>query len=346
MRSRFVWISLLIVVCISAITVGVGATDHAEPYQLQADQPEPDNTVTRITLQPNGDAVWTIRFRTRLSTAEDLEEYESFQADFDDDPNRYLGPFEDRMTAVVDGAADQHDRGMQAVDFEASTTVQELPRRWGVVRFQFRWAGFAAASGDEVVVGDVFAGGFYIGEGDVLEVAAPDGYRIAEVDPTPDEAERGVVQWDGREDFTDGRPRVVAAPETAAAGSENGSLPGGATGLIFGGLGLVVAALLVVLAARRGRSPNGTPSHQPVDGATTDDGAASSASRTDLVTNETQVLDLLDRHDGQLKQADIVAELDWSKSKTSRVLSDMAEEGTIDKLRIGRENVIRLPGDD
>lgn len=355
MRLRFVWIGLLIVVCSGVLAAGVVATDHSKAYQLQTDQPEPDNTVTRITLQPNGDAVWTIRFRTRLSTTEDVEEYESFQTDFTNNSSRYLSPFEDRMTAVVAGATDQHDREMRATDFEASTTIQEVPRRWGVVSFQFRWVGFAANSEEGVVVGDVFAGGFYIGEGDVLELAAPDGYRISEVDPTPDETESGVVQWNGREDFSDGRPHVVAVPESepGSVDSEDEALLTGTTGIVAGVIVLVVVVSLGVLAVRRTRSTDETPSNRhsqrSVGGATstqTDDDADSSAQNHDLVTNETQVIDLLDRHNGQMKQANILEELDWSKSKTSRVLSEMAEEGTIEKLRIGRENVIRLPADD
>ena len=356
MRSRLVWIGLLVIICSGLIAAGAAATDPTGPYQLQADQPEPDNTVTRIVLQPDGDAVWTIRFRTRLSTADDVDEYESFQAAFADNSSRYLGPFAERMAAVVDGAADQYDREMRAVDFEASTSIQEVPRRWGVVSFQFRWVGFAAETDEELAVGDVFAGGFYIGEGDVLELAAPDGYRISAVDPTPDEAEGGVVQWNGREDFADSRPRVIATPDTGSTSSEGGTLPGGTTGVAAGMIGLAVAVSLGVLAVRRTRSRNGADGsgRQSVDDATatgdeaatqTDEDAASGPQDYDLVTNETQVVDLLDRHDGQLKQADIVEELDWSKSKTSRVLSEMADEGTVEKLRIGRENVIRLQTD-
>lgn len=66
-----------------------------------------------------------------------------------------------------------------------------------------------------------------------------------------------------------------------------------------------------------------------------------------VVTDRDRVRRLLTEHDGQLRQSEIVDGLDWSKSKTSRVLSDMAEDGVVEKLRIGRENVIRLEaGDD
>ncbi|WP_253738986.1 helix-turn-helix transcriptional regulator [Halohasta salina] len=356
MRSRLVSMCLFALVCSSVIAGGVAATDHTGPYQIATDQPEPDNTVTRIDLRPNGDAVWTIQFRTRLSTSAATEKYEAFQAAFSNDTSQYLGPFEERMTAVVAGANQQYDREMRAVEFQAKTSVQEVPNRWGIVSFQFRWEGFAAQNDEQWVVGDVFAGGLFISEGDVLEIAAPEGYTVSSSAPAPDETTDGVVQWSGREDFADGRPRVVAAPVSA--------LPVDST-LIPAIVGLVVVVAVGVLAVRRHRSTSeqSTGSDQlPTDEAAVDDdhtgpATASDASPSDvttdaeaptgreydLVTNESQVVDVLEQHDGQMKQADIVDALDWSKSKTSRVLSEMADDGAIEKIRIGRENVIRLP---
>jgi hypothetical protein len=366
MRSRLVWIGLLVVVCSGLLAAGATADNHTQ-YQLQADQPEPDNTVTRIALQPNGDAIWTIRFRTRLATADEVDDYETFQDGFAANTSRYLDPFADRMTGVVDGATDQYDREMRAVDFEASTTIQEVPRRWGVVSFQFRWEGFAAETGNELAVGDVFAGGFYIGEGDVLEIAAPDGYQITEVDPTPAEAESGVVQWNGREDFADGRPQLIVTPDAGSTSTDGGMFFGGIVSVIIGGIGLAVVISLGVLAIRRRQSdsdpgersdwqsavskpasPTDSGSDNSTDNSTdtgTNNGTNSSQPAHEFVTNETQVLDLLEQHNGQLKQADIVESLDWSKSKTSRVLSELAEEGVVEKIRLGRENVIRLPNE-
>jgi len=356
MRARLGWLCLCAVVCASVIAGGVAATDHTGPYQIATDQPDPDNTVTRIDLRPNGDAVWTIRFRTRLSTATDTEEYETFQSSFRNDSTQYLSPFEDRMTAVVDGANQQYDREMRAVGFQAETSIQEVPNRWGIVSFRFRWEGFAARNGQQVVAGDVFAGGLFISEGDVLEIVVPEGYTVSSAAPAADETTDGVVQWSGREDFADSRPRVVAAPASA--------LPVDST-LVPALVGLVVVVAVGLLAVRRRRSTGeqstglGQPSSggaavgdghadpatasgaDPSEGAT--DAEGSPGREYDLVTNESQVIDVLEQHDGQLKQADIVEALDWSKSKTSRVLSEMADDGAIQKIRLGRENVIRLP---
>jgi uncharacterized membrane protein len=62
------------------------------------------------------------------------------------------------------------------------------------------------------------------------------------------------------------------------------------------------------------------------------------------LTDRELVLGILDDNDGQMKQARIVDETDWSKSKVSMVLSEMEEEGDISKLRVGRENIISLEG--
>jgi uncharacterized membrane protein len=44
-----------------------------------------------------------------------------------------------------------------------------------------------------------------------------------------------------------------------------------------------------------------------------------------------------------MKQSRIVEETRWSTAKVSQLLSSMADEGRVEKLRIGRENLISLP---
>ena len=54
---------------------------------------------------------------------------------------------------------------------------------------------------------------------------------------------------------------------------------------------------------------------------------------------------LLDEHGGRLPQSEIVERTGWSKSKVSRVLSAMAEDEQVRKIRLGRENLVTRPGD-
>ncbi|WEL16389.1 Putative membrane-associated trancriptional regulator [Halorhabdus sp. SVX81] len=66
----------------------------------------------------------------------------------------------------------------------------------------------------------------------------------------------------------------------------------------------------------------------------------------ELLSDEEYVEALLDRNGGRMKQANIVTETGWSNAKVSQLLSTMAEEGRVEKLRIGRENLISFPDED
>jgi len=65
-----------------------------------------------------------------------------------------------------------------------------------------------------------------------------------------------------------------------------------------------------------------------------------------LLSNEEQVMRLLEANGGRMKQQTVVEELGWTDAKTSKVISGMREDGTIESFRIGRENVLTTPDDD
>jgi hypothetical protein len=66
----------------------------------------------------------------------------------------------------------------------------------------------------------------------------------------------------------------------------------------------------------------------------------------ELLSDEERVEQLLERNGGRMKQGNIVTETGWSNAKVSQLLSAMDEDDRIDKLRIGRENLITLPDED
>jgi len=350
--------------------------------------PATDSTVTRISVAENGTATWEVQIRTRLAEDADVAEYETFQDRFRENTSAFLDPFRDRMRGVVADAANDTGRPMTAREFSSETAIQTVPRRWGVVTYEFQWTAFAATDGDALVVGDVFRGQFFLTENDTLAVAAPDGYDVVATDPVSDASETDTVRWFGRRGFPEDTPAVrfepraattTAAPDTAAT-PVNGSTPvGGSNGPgtaspvesttaagDSGGssLPLAGAVLLVGLIAigvyRFYVAPGGDGADSPpgdgppVPGASgSSTGAANEASTEaeetpnvdsgPVLTDADRVESVLEEAGGQIRQSEIVGAMDWSKSKTSRVLSDMAEAGRIEKLRIGRENVIRTP---
>jgi len=137
---------------------------------------------------------------------------------------------------------------------------------------------------------------------------------------------------------------------------EQGSDPAegvGGTGLDVNGLpmvlGLLVAYALLVgaiiwVGRSRGDGASDAPTRSPTEGGDEPGGAV--AATPEPMTNEDRIRQMLDENDGRLRQADIVEQTDWSKSKVSRLLSKMESDGEIRKISIGRENLIARPGDE
>ncbi|ESP88096.1 IclR-like transcriptional regulator [Candidatus Halobonum tyrrellensis G22] len=87
------------------------------------------------------------------------------------------------------------------------------------------------------------------------------------------------------------------------------------------------------------------PAADPVGGEG-DDAAGADEPMPTALSNERQVLKLLDEHGGRMPQGAIVNATGWSKSKVSRVLSGMEEDDEIRKISIGRENIVVRHGEE
>lgn len=79
-----------------------------------------------------------------------------------------------------------------------------------------------------------------------------------------------------------------------------------------------------------------------------DQSAGSRASEADLVvatgqTRKETLLELVEAHEGRVKQVDLVELTGWSKATVSRHLSELEDDGAIDRIPIGRCKVVLLP---
>lgn len=356
------------VISVAVISLLVGSAlvpVTADTAVAQQTQPDADNTVTRIQVFENGSARWTIQIRTRLDTDRRVNEYTTFQSRFRNDTAQYLDPFRSRMRGVVANAENATGRQMQATNFTATTSIQEVPRRWGVVTYDFMWTNFAARENGQVIVGDIFQGGFFIAANDTIQIVAPDRYEVSRVDPNPDSREIDTVLWNGREDFPEAHPRVVFASSTEQTGenSSNTSPDAQSNGreTLLQNLGAlaIVGIVAIVLfglggAIIYGRHTGDTD--DPAGPVEKTGGQTRKPQRTDrdvgpdghetqgeVLTDEERVLELLDANSGRMRQAAIAEEFDWSPSKTSRVVGRLSEEGSVEKLQLGRENLVTLP---
>lgn len=60
------------------------------------------------------------------------------------------------------------------------------------------------------------------------------------------------------------------------------------------------------------------------------------------LTKEEEICRLLREHEGRMKQSQLVDRTEWSQATVSRLVSKLENEGTITKLRSGRENIVEL----
>lgn len=311
----------------------VGSTGH----------PGTDNSVTRIEVAADGDATWVLQVRTRLADDDAVEGYEAFQASFRENRSAYLDPYRSRMGSLVADAGNRTGRSMDARNFTASTTIQTVPRRWGVVTYEFTWTNFARQRGDALLVGDVFENGMFIAENDTLQLVAPEGHVATSVEPEPDERGEERLVWTGRRDFAHEQPGATFEPaaDRPSSGDElgNGLVVGG----LLGGLAVLAAVGFAYRTYGGGLGDRGGPDDpEPAADAAESTSTTEDAEPAEIVSDEERVRRLLAEAGGRRKQSEIVEEVDWSKSKVSRVIARLEDEGVVSKVRIGRENVVEL----
>ncbi len=334
------------------------ATHAAEPGQ-----------VIRINVTDTGDARWSVEFRQHLH---DENETEAFRDTIDAVVSGEERPpiREREFQRFVNESEDATGREMAIRDTEYTGRIDN---ETGIITIHFTWTNFAEVEndGDRLVVGDAFNGtsGRWLPsltETQRLIIDAPDGYYAS---TAPRAHESGTFQWDGPHDFTpDDTPIVYSAqndPGTSTPlGEENDPLPMTLIGVGIFTLVIAVGTGGYLLARRQTADSSGgaisrttvappdqsdestEPSTAPTDDTGTDDAENDDEIDESLLSDEERVTRLLEANGGRMKQANIVKETGWSNAKVSQLLSSMDEDDQVDKLRIGRENLITLPDED
>ncbi len=325
----------------------------------QAGDVDADETVTKVDVDENGDAVFTLEIRTRLDTDEKREAFDSFADEVEDDPDAAVADFRVSIESLVDRARDETGREMSVSDFTVETRSEPLPVERGIVEYRFDWDGFASAN-DAVEAGDVLSG-YILGDSDALVFRYPDGYEVDSVEPSPDIDEDGL-RWDGPRDFDDDQPRAVFVPvdpeapaddtdDTDDALTENGDEAEAIGAPLYVYALVLIAILAVALFAYRRNGDDEAPEPpskgppEPASEPAPEPEPEPEPSFEDL-PDEERVLRIIESEDGRMKQKHLVERTGWSEAKVSQVTSRLEDADEITKLRMGRENIIELQEDD
>jgi hypothetical protein len=318
-----------------------GASPSAEGVNLSSLQPNgtnlsPDSRSIRIRVLPNGTAIWVIERRIQLEDDNESAAFDALERRIERDPLRFTGPLAEAMQDAAAVASEETGRDMRIE--RVTVTARTLPNDFGVVTYRFTWTNFAAVDGGTVRAGDEGFVPFLESEDSTLIVEWPDDYAMESVAPEPDErrADSNTLVWRGPITFGSNEPRVV--------------LTGGG---LLRSLPVVPIVALLALVALAGVGVAGWRYRDQMAGeSATDDTAAGSADDgpdpeppQELLSDEERVIRLLEDNGGRMKQQDVVTTLEWSETKTSQVVNDLQEAEKIEVYRIGRENVLSLPGE-
>lgn len=313
---------------LGVFTPGATATTAVENDSLLGlpqpiDEFGPDATVFDVEVNERGTARWEVEYRYRLESERRRGVFRRVSANITNPP----GAFRRNLSGAVETANNATERSMRLRNISVQTEVGRSPGnrdRVGIVRYRFEWTNFADRDGSRFVVGDETLSGFVLRNNQTLTVAWTDSFELRTVAPEPDANLSGEVRWSG--------PRRFQAAPTVELTRTTG------TGI---GLPLVpaaVGAVLLVVVAWVGRSRLSGQADEDME----DDDPAIDE---ELLTDEERVLRLLEAHGGRMKQQEVIDAVDWSRTKASDVVNEMNDAGQIEVYRLGRENVLALPGE-
>lgn len=308
-RYRILAIAVIFLLCIlTVVSAAPAPSDYTTTYT--------------ITLHEDGSALWIVEYRTPLATDEDMEFFENYSADLN---AVYLPQLEDLMQRSAAQAAAGTSRQMETGNFSGTAVIQTSPTgKFGVVTYSFSWTNFSVSDGS-LTAGDAFAGGMYLEKDTTLIIRYPQGYTVTDAEPVPDQQTGDGLAWYGLRSFDPGEPRVVLEKQTFPV------LP-------------VIVGVLVIILALAGFMVYRKRKQQPVPDnlQETPDEPVPPLSAADQLTLEERIVQLIRANGGEQYQSEIVKILGMPKSTVSSTLNDLHQRGVIQKIRKGRENLIRL----
>lgn len=362
MRSVAAPVLLSICLLVVALSLGVGtglADDGASEASVEpTDEPI---LVYDISIDENGTATWLISAKFPIAEPDQRDAFDEIAEEYlNDEEDAYLSV--DAYDVAADELAAELDRSMAIEAPNRSVTRSDDV---GTLALSFRWVGFGMADNHSVTVGDVFTATerpwlSTLQDDEYLRIHAPSGYAI---DTSGMPVDNRTAWMDGPADLSGSELQTVFVREAQFGSNGDGDgepdEPSGSLLLpaVSGAIGLLgLIAIGLALGHRAGWTPitaavaairdsGEQDSDEITDEPDEDDGEQPDAATEDLelLSDEERVLQLIEDHGGRMKQAAIVEETDWSNAKVSQLLSEMAESGSIEKLRIGRENLISLP---
>ncbi len=362
--------SALLIALAASLLLSVGLGAAATDDVPGEDGPQD----VRIELTADGDAIWSVDHHYVLEDEDDVDRFESFANEVrtgQRDIANYRATFEnfrphaeantDRSMPIENaGWDDPQLRSIDEVDAVDADEGYSENATVGTLTYTFTWSNFAGTDDGYLTVQDAFLterGDPWfstVGPEQRLHIEGPAEHDFV---TAPHGIDNGTLTWDGPQELDADEFDVVLV-------SRSGPLS--LSWMLVLGAVILVAAASAIWYGRTHENwdepsvPDWFPTRETAADATTDghhhhvdeeltatsvddDSDDTTPIDPELLSDEERVTRMLEANGGRMKQAAIVSETGWSNAKVSQLLSKMDDEDDIEKLRIGRENLITLP---
>ncbi len=281
-----------------------------------------------INVANNGAATWHVEYRTPLVSKDDFDAFENYTMQL---KSVHLDEFRQLMLKSVSEAANATSRKMIAGGFTGDAEVQTAPTgMYGVVHYSFTWTNFAKIDSDQKMnIGDVFVGGLYLSKDNTLIMQIPSDYTVEKVTPQPDQISNGLV-WYGLRSFQAGEPGISLL-KTSSPWIQY-------IFIIFIVLLAAAAGIFIYIYKIRGKKEENLVKNANKDA----EKSIVSITENELMDLEDRIVKLLKEKGGSMYQSDIGKLLGLPKSTVSSALNELNNKNVIQKIKKGRENLIRL----
>ena len=307
-RMRFRNLVLALAVCATVISAAsLLPLSHAQEFVQY-----------KVQLNTDGSALWTIT--QALSLNGTIDSWRGFQQ---------------RVDFLVSSAANQTRRAM-AVDPNSLQLNTIWENQSETTQYQFTWLNCSTLQGNRIAFGDVFRVtaffGLLYGDGE-LQIVYPQNYTVSSVSPQPNGGNNApeTLDWLGTDFFINGNPSLVLVPSLSSSPPLNSGT--GSSPYLIVGSGLVVAAMAfsvgIYVFKRRNNhktsASNRIPSAVPV-----------------VESEEEKILKILQANGGSVFQSAIKNQCNFSKSKTSQLLTSLEKRGVVRRYKKGRDKIVTL----
>ena len=287
-------------------------------------------------IHEDGEDWYVIEYRTLLDSQSRVDEFNNFKLVVEGN-STHMTEFEANMHSIVSRAGIATSRPMTASDFDVSVSEQDTATgKYGIVRYSFKWTHLAEVSGSSITLGDVFFGGQYISNGDTFIVKVPAGYKVSGTTPEPDVQRKDELIWNGPRTFNSGEPGITFNKETSWL------MIAGILILLLGGGALIYLKKNRTASSNAPGKPQKIVEVEPEELESPEPLQPYVSADSILESDEDMIISMLKESGGAMMQSGIVKNSGFSKSKTSSLLNKMAEDGLIQRVKKGRENLVRL----